>query len=121
MTVLSPPQVIAALRKAGFKGQDLCDALALAKGATDLADHYQIVLRDGQPPKWAGMWAMSATEANVRNIRTLFNVEAAALALRGAWVEGGKSFAWHPIWSRNVAQPHIPWAAQQTGYRPRRH
>lgn len=93
------PQAVAKYAEgAGFKGDALHDAVALAMAATQGADHYRHNPAMVPGAERRGLWAIRLDEVPAARVVDLFKPEHAAAIARELWAAAGESFGWHPTW-----------------------
>jgi hypothetical protein len=103
MTTWGTVQVAKWARDAGFTGEALYQAVAIAMAVTGGADHH--VSNVGYTPELArrGLWALRADEWVGPVQGDLFDPAYAAKTLYAAWEAHGKTWGWHPGWTSGAA------------------
>jgi Lysozyme like domain len=84
--------------KAGFRGEELHDAVALALAASQGCDHYAHNPISAPGAERRGLWAIRVDEVPAGELPDLFNPSVSAAVARALWQLSGKSFGWHPAW-----------------------
>jgi hypothetical protein len=103
MTLWGSSFIASLARDAGFKGDAVHDAVALAVAATQGADHYR-----HNPISWPGaerrgLWAIRVDEVPGDELVDLFNPSASARVAFALWQASSQSFGWHPTWISGAA------------------
>lgn len=90
-------------RAAGFKGEALHDAVALALAASGGADHYAYNPISAPGAERRGLWAVRVDEQPAELVGDLFDPSHAARVARALWEGASQSFGWHPTWINGQA------------------
>lgn len=104
------PQTIAKFAQAaGFSGEALHDAVALALAASNGADHYRHnpVAHPGAERR--GLWAIRVDQVPFGITADLFDPENNAMVTQALWHESGGAFSWHPTWINGAAARERQW------------
>jgi len=98
-------------RAAGFRGESLHDAVALALAASGGADHYRYNPISAPGAERRGLWALRVDEIPAELLGDLFDPTHNGAVVRALWEASGESFAFHPTWINGQA-------AQRRAYVP---
>jgi hypothetical protein len=89
--------------RAGFRGEAMHDATALAMAATQGQDHYAHNPISLPGAERRGLWAIRVDEVPVGAVGDLFDPEFNAKVARLLWQASSDSFGWHPSWISGAA------------------
>lgn len=103
MTSWGPHAVAKYAQGAGFKGDALHDAVALALAVSNGADHWAHNPISAPGAERRGLWGIRVDEVPEDLALDLFDPTHNAQALRALWQRSGKSFGWHPAWVNGAA------------------
>jgi Lysozyme like domain len=103
VTAWGSPAIATIAKAAGFSGDALHDAVALALAASGGADHYRYNPISLPGAERQGLWAIRVDEVPPDRIVDLFNANHCAAIARELWVASSKSFGWHPAWVSGAA------------------
>lgn len=97
MTMLGGREVAAAARLAGFRGDEVKRAQAVAYAASRWQSHYEVNV-PGSPSltQW-GLFGTNPNDPGVPDPRTLFDPVVSAKDAYSLWYADGGSWDWHPV------------------------
>lgn len=95
-------------RDAGFSGDELHRAVAVAMASSQGDDHH--VSNPAYLPSLErrGLWALRAAECPDVHPDALWNPATAAKAAYGAWAGAGRTWRWHPVYLSGASDEHVP-------------
>lgn len=103
VTSWGPKPIADWAQAAGFKGEELFDAVALALAVSNGADHYAHNAITAPGAERRGLWGIRRDEVPDDMPLDLHNPQHNARVARALWVASGGSFAWHPTWINGAA------------------
>jgi hypothetical protein len=103
MTQWGTAYVAQVARAAGFTGESLHDAVALAMAASGGADHYRHNPITVPGAERRGLFAIRVDEVPAELVADLFDPAANAGVARALYGLSGASFGWHPTWISGAA------------------
>jgi hypothetical protein len=89
--------------RAGFTGEALHDAVALAMAVSQGADHYRHNPITVPGAERRGLWAIRVDEVPADMVADLFDPYVNAGVARALYGLSGASFGWHPAWISGAA------------------
>lgn len=103
VTSWGPKPIADWAQAAGFKGEALHDAVALALAVSNGADHYAHNPITAPGAERRGLWGIRCDEVPDGMVVDLFKPRHNAAVARALWEASGGSFAWHPTWINGAA------------------
>jgi hypothetical protein len=111
---------------AGWRGEALHDAVALAIAASGGADHYRSNPISTPGAERRGLWALRVDEVPAHVADDLWLPSVCAQVAHNLWSASDGSFAWHPVWisgAATAARPsvvaHLSGRSAPGGFGPR--
>lgn len=120
MTAWGSAMVAKIAKGAGFGGEALHDAVALALAASGGADHYQHNPISSPGAERRGLWAIRVDEVPGGEAADLFNADVNAAIARALWELSSGTFGWHPAWVSGAAAQVRPAVVLHLGGKGRR-
>lgn len=108
-------------RGAGFGGEALHDAVALALAVSNGADHYAHNPISAPGAERRGLWGVRVDEVPPGMVADLFRPDECAAVVRALWEAASRSFGWHPAWIGGAAahvRPMVVASLTGRGIRP---
>lgn len=105
MTTWSVGGVAGFCRKAGWRGDDLAQAVSVAIAASNGQDHYRYNPGHTDATERRGLFALIQSDHQLPGGTDLFSPQVSAHAAYGRWRDEGKHWRWHLAWvSGNAAR-----------------
>lgn len=112
VTAWGPHVVARFARAAGFNGEALHDAVALAMAASGGADHYSHNPIAHPGAERRGLWAIRVDQVPTELAADLFDGADNARVARRLWEDSGGAFSWHPTWINGAAAREREWTVR---------
>lgn len=108
MSTWGVEQVAKWARGAGWRGDEIVTATALAMAASNGDDHH-----DSNPSmvpdlERRGLYALRSSEAPGIDFGTLFDPVVCTRAAHAFWRDMGGTWSWHPVWASGAAMAALP-------------
>jgi hypothetical protein len=94
----SPAAIAGFAYRAGFTGEDLIGAVALALATSDGDDTYRLTVPGDTRGPYLGLWGVPAEGVEVPVGEVLFDPDVNARAARLLWTTTDRTFEWSPVW-----------------------
>jgi hypothetical protein len=94
--------------RAGWSGDELHHAVAVAMAASGGADHWCYNPTSVPGVERRGLWAIRVDEVEPDEVARLFDPSAAAVIAHRLWSSAGGHWQWHPVWITGAAAQQLP-------------
>lgn len=120
MTAWAPEAIAYFAGKAGWAGEDLAVAVAVALASSDGRDHLVVSIPPPPLHEYVGLWLVPANERTGRTVAELLNPYVNADTARRLWLLEGGGWSWSHAWQtgrwrwrmiqarRAVQHPRLP-------------